>query len=87
MTNLLYSISTALGGSVALLEDVVIHPDHRGCGHGSLLLQHVLQYAQDKGFLRLTLLSDLANLEAHRFYQKHGFNKISMLAMQIVFLT
>ncbi|MEI6379295.1 MAG: GNAT family N-acetyltransferase [Cyanobacteriota bacterium ELA615] len=85
MASLLYSISTALGGYVALLEDVIIHPDYRGLGHGSILLQHVLQYAQDKGYKRLTLLSDIENLQAQKFYQKHGFIKISMLPMQLIF--
>ena len=32
MANLLFTISTARGGFVILLEDVVIHPDHRGQG-------------------------------------------------------
>jgi hypothetical protein len=30
MINLLFTVSTALGGRVAILEDMVVHPDHRG---------------------------------------------------------
>jgi GNAT superfamily N-acetyltransferase len=37
MINLLFTVSTALGGRVAILEDMVVHPDHRGSGAGSKL--------------------------------------------------
>ena len=46
MVNLLITISTAMGGFVILMEDVVIHPDHRGQGYGSMLLEYVLQFAK-----------------------------------------
>jgi GNAT superfamily N-acetyltransferase len=39
MVNLLFTLSTGLGGRVAILEDMVVHPDHRGGGAGSKLLQ------------------------------------------------
>ena len=34
MINLLFTISTAEGGFVILLEDLVIHKEHRGHGYG-----------------------------------------------------
>src|SRR3954449_11185236 len=37
MINLLYTISTALGGRVGILEDMIVHPDHRGGGFGSIV--------------------------------------------------
>ena len=48
MVNLLFTISTAMGGMVILLEDFIIHPKHRGQGYGSLLLAHVRKFAKDK---------------------------------------
>jgi len=42
MANLLFTISIAGGGLVILMEDLVGHPDHRGQGYGSLLLEPVL---------------------------------------------
>ena len=45
MINLLITISTAEGGFVLILEDLVVHKDHRGQGYGSRLLSHALGYA------------------------------------------
>jgi GNAT superfamily N-acetyltransferase len=40
MINLFFTISTAEGGFVVLLEDLVIHKEHRGHGFGSMLLHY-----------------------------------------------
>ncbi|MFV1995824.1 MAG: GNAT family N-acetyltransferase, partial [Verrucomicrobiales bacterium] len=58
MVNLLFTISTATGGFVVLMEDVIIHPDHRGQGYGSKLIEHVIEFAKQKDFQRITLLTD-----------------------------
>ena len=42
MVNLLYTVSTALGGRVALLEDMIVAPHARGAGVGSQLLGHAI---------------------------------------------
>ena len=39
MINLLFTISTAEGGFVIMLEDVIVHCAHRGKGFGDKLLQ------------------------------------------------
>ncbi len=85
MVNLLYTISTALGGRVAILEDVIIHPTYRGSGKGSLMLQYALDFAQSEGCKRVTLLTDRSNLVAHKLYQRHGLTMMQMIPMQIVF--
>lgn len=72
MINLLITISTAEGGFVLLLEDLVVHRDHRGRGLGTRLLEHAIAYAREKKFLRLTLLMD-PNEELLGFYRRHGF--------------
>jgi len=64
MINLLFTISTAEGGFVILLEDLVIHRDYRGQGFGDQLLQYALDYATQKGFLRITLLTDRSTAES-----------------------
>jgi GNAT superfamily N-acetyltransferase len=84
MINLLFTISTAEGGVVILLEDLVIHQDFRGHGLGSRLLKHALHYAQEKDFRRITLLTDRMNEDAQRFYKKHGFFESAMLPMRYV---
>jgi GNAT superfamily N-acetyltransferase len=84
MINLLFTISTAEGGVVILLEDLIIHQDFRGHGLGSKLLNHALKYAKDKDFKRITLLTDRINSDAQRFYKRHGFFESAMLPMRYV---
>src|SRR3954468_4257682 len=48
MINLLFTISTAEGGFVILLEDVVVHDAFRGHGYGSRLLEHAINFAKQK---------------------------------------
>src|SRR5436305_466523 len=56
MVNLLFTISTAEGGPVVLMEDVIVHPMHRGQGYGSRLLKYAIDFARQKKFKRITLL-------------------------------
>src|SRR6478736_9125245 len=51
MINLLFTISTAEGGFVIMLEDVVVHRDYRSHGYGAKLLDHAIEYARKKDFL------------------------------------
>jgi GNAT superfamily N-acetyltransferase len=83
MVNLLFTVSTALGGRVALLEDMLVHPAHRGSGAGSRLLQAAVEFARSAGCLRITLLTDGDNTAAQRFYQRHGFESSAMLTMRL----
>lgn len=83
MINLLITISTAEGGFVLMLEDLVIHREHRGRGLGSKLLKHAFHFAQEKKFLRITLLTD-ENEEARPFYLKHGFTESTMRPMRFI---
>jgi len=85
MINLLFTISTAEGGFVLLLEDLVIHRDYRHQGFGDQLLQYVFDYATQKGFLRITLLTDRGIEESKLFFKKHGFIESSMLPMRYYF--
>jgi GNAT superfamily N-acetyltransferase len=82
MVNLLFTISTARGGFVILMEDVVVHPAHRGQGYGSLLLQHVLDFAKQKSFKRITLLTDKISEESQEFFRKNGFEHSNMIPMR-----
>jgi ribosomal protein S18 acetylase RimI-like enzyme len=82
MVNLLYLTSTALGSKVALLEDMIIAPTHRGAGHGNRLLDAAIAHARSLGCRRITLLTDGDNEIGQRFYARHGFIPSSMLAMR-----
>ena len=79
MVNLLYTVSTALGARVAILEDMVISPNYRDKGVGSKLLKYALEFAERQGCQRVTLLTDDDNIGAHRFYERHGFERSTMV--------
>ena len=83
MVNLLYTVSTALGDRVALLEDMVVSPGVRGAGVGSRLLESAIQFARLSGCKRITLLTDRTNESAQRFYQRHGFGFSAMIPLRL----
>ena len=78
MVNLLFTVSTHLGGKVALLEDMIIDPTHRRKSAGTTLLQAAIKLASDRGCQRLTLLTDSSNFPARAFYEKLGFVESAM---------
>jgi GNAT superfamily N-acetyltransferase len=84
MINLLFTISTAEGGFVVLLEDLVIHKQFQGHGYGSKLLQHAIDFARQKNFLRITLLTDRPENQAQEFFRRHGFHDSSMIPMRLL---
>ena len=83
MINLLFTISTAEGGFVILLEDLVIHKQYQGKGYGSKLLQHAIDFAKQKNFLRITLLTDRPENLAQEFFRHHDFVESSMIPMRL----
>ena len=83
MVSLLYTVSTACGGKVALLEDMIIRPGMRGAGWGGKLLQAAIEHAKREGCLRITLLTDRANDAAIRFYLQHGFVMSAMAPLRL----
>jgi len=85
MVNLLFTISTAEGGLVILMEDVIVHPQHRRQGYGARLLDHAIEFAREKNFRRITLLTDKISAESQAFFAKHGFSHSSMIPMRLVF--
>ena len=78
MVSLLFTQSTALGAKVAILEDMIVSPEFRGCGVGSQLLNAAVDLAENLGCKRITLLTDKLNFDAQQFYEKHGFNRSNM---------
>jgi len=84
MVILLYTVSTALGERVVLLEDMVVSPNERELGIGSKLLDHAVKYATEKGCKRITLLTDKKNIRAQKFYKQHKFNRSSMIPFRMI---
>ena len=84
MVNILFTVSTALGGRVAILEDMVVLLSKRGSGIGSQLLTAAIATARENNCQRLTLLTDSNNKIAHGFYEKHGFTRSPMLPFRLM---
>jgi GNAT superfamily N-acetyltransferase len=62
----------ARGGRCAEIESVHVHPDHRGVGVGSALLDEAVRRARALGCYRVQLTSNTARPDAHRFYERFG---------------
>ncbi len=84
MINLLFTISTAEGGFVLLLEDLVVHDSYRDQGYGSMLLEYAISFAKKKNFLRITLLTDRPEIRSQNFFRRHGFGESHMLPMRLL---
>jgi len=75
-------ISTAEGGTVGLVEDLVIAEKWRGKGIGARLLERIEAIAQERQMSRLQLLTDLDNEGALSFYKKNRWEKLKLIAMR-----
>ncbi len=66
-------ISTAEGGRVGLVEDVIVDKRFRSRNVGTLLLDGIIAWSMKKGLLRLQLLADRENHQALNFYVSRGW--------------
>ena len=76
-------VSTAEGGRVGLVEDVVVDLHHRGKGIGGALLEYLQVWAKDNGLSRLQLATDSGNDEAVKFYEKIGWEQTSLMLLRL----
>lgn len=75
-------VSTAEGGPVGWVEDLVVAEGFRGRGIGKLLLEHLEAWAIENGLLRLQLLADRNNLPALAFYARQGWAETALIALR-----
>ena len=61
------------GGWCAEVESVHVHPEVRGRGVGGTLLEAAVARAAEAGCYRVQLTSNVQRPDAHRFYERHGF--------------
>lgn len=66
-------VSTAAGGYVGLIEDVVVAGPFRGRRIGTQLLESLIDESDKKNYLRLALAADERNIRAIALYELHGF--------------
>jgi GNAT superfamily N-acetyltransferase len=75
-------VSTAEGGRVGLVEDVIVRKDWRGKGTGTRLLDAVVDWSRGMKLKRLQLLADLDNRLALDFYRTRGWQATSLIALR-----
>jgi GNAT superfamily N-acetyltransferase len=75
-------ISTAQGGPVGWLEDLIVRKEHRGNGIGTRLLSESFRWCDTKNISRLQLLRDVDNERALKFYARNAWSSTQLLCMR-----
>ena len=75
-------ISTAEGGVVGLLEDLIVAADYRQQGIATKLLDAAISWSKLQGLKRLQLLADKNNALALAFYQKQGWQPTQLICLR-----
>jgi N-acetylglutamate synthase-like GNAT family acetyltransferase len=57
-----------------VVENVIVHENHRSKKIGQKLLQHVENYCRSLNCHRIMLLSNSNRESAHRFFEREGFD-------------
>lgn len=75
-------VSTAEGGMVALIEDMVVDSRFRGRGIGRMLMAHIEAWSREHGASRLQLLADRTNFQALDFYDRIGWHPTKLICLR-----
>ncbi|MEO8457229.1 MAG: GNAT family N-acetyltransferase [Chloroflexota bacterium] len=59
----------------AIIENMVVHEKARSKGYGELLIKHAVEEARKAGCYKVSLTSGKRRTEAHRFYERVGFER------------
>ncbi len=65
----------------AFLHDIVVDPQARGSGIGTAIMEKLKDELLGEGIDRLFLESGNANYRAHTFFERQGFERISISMM------
>ncbi|WP_423190865.1 GNAT family N-acetyltransferase [Agromyces ramosus] len=61
-------------GPVALLDELYVAPDRRGRGLGSAMIHRLIAEAEENGISAIEINVDAGDVDAQRFYERHGFS-------------
>lgn len=75
-------ISTAEGGRVGLVEDVIVDRAFRNQGVGARLLEEIEDWSRKAGLTRLQLLADRDNQPALDFYSARGLSRTRLICLR-----
>ncbi len=62
------------GRGICFIENVVTDKDHRKLGLASRVMDMAVSFAKDRNCYKVILQSGISREEAHKFYEKMGFN-------------
>ncbi len=75
-------VSTAEGGRVGLVEDVVVDKDCRCRNIGTRLIEEIVAWSRRQGLTRLQLLADRENHQAINFYSSRGWSSTKLICLR-----
>lgn len=64
-----------MSGRTCYVSSIITNSEERGKGYGVRLMDHAKELAEEKGCKALILDSGFPREDAHRFYEKYGFEK------------
>lgn len=60
------------------ITNIATHPDHRRCGMGAAILEHLIAVATARCCEQLSLEARVSNLPAISLYERYGFLKMGV---------
>ncbi len=63
------------GAKLAVAENVIVSPAHRGRGVGGRMMRFVMERAKEENCYKLMLSSNKKRVLTHRFYEQLGFEQ------------
>lgn len=63
-------------GPAVLLDELYVRPDRRSRGTGHTLLTEAMAVARKRGSLTFEINVDEGDVDAQRFYERHGFSAV-----------
>jgi ribosomal protein S18 acetylase RimI-like enzyme len=82
MCNIQTLISTAEGGHVGLIEDMIVTKDYARKGIGRSLLTKAEEWGVKQGLTRFQLSAGRNNAPALAFYRKLGWSKTKLIGLR-----
>jgi ribosomal protein S18 acetylase RimI-like enzyme len=68
--------SWSTGEQLADLQTISVLPPFRNSGVGADLLEAVWKRLEEQGVQDLQIMTVVSNVDSHRFYERHGFEKL-----------
>ena len=73
------------GEYIGFIENVIVDENYRKKGIGKKLIEMAIEYAKESNCYKVTLQSGITRKNAHKFYEKIGFNGEGKKAYELRF--